>query len=543
MSLVSKSRQFHSTFDPQSYGNCLLWLDGKDSRTMSFNPANGLFRWDSKVKYTSLTTGISPNTNNNPTIVTGSMPGVGFNGTLQYLLCQSISAVPNLPARGSIGGETIFVVATFTGTASRTYHILGPASNTGGTGNGVRAFGVLRGGTPVSNRITLSRLGGSGIGGAPVAAITSNVPFIASSINDGSSGSNRLNGTAGATTTQTSYSYSTFPTSLIGAAGTTISGYYTGTIHELIVYNWIHSNDVPRVEGYLAGKWGMQSVLPAPHPFKSTIPFVRMFYPTDIPGCSLWLDGMDSNTMTISGTSVTQWRDKSGNNRHASNGVSPTTATNGVRFNGTSQYLVTPLSSIPTVANGETILAVVTREPPNTIIGSIVGATVATARTLTVVGSTGIFAWSQMSTGSGFSIQGSGSSSNVIVLATCAYSLIGDGTAHANTYGRPQVIATGGAGVTFTGTGATSYIGVTTSNTFLTNYFRGVIHELIVYDTAGRPSITVNKNMTASRWVRLEAYLAAKWGIQSAVIAANATNASRHLVLVTPIPGMVGFQT
>jgi len=39
-----------------------------------------------------------------------------------------------------------------------------------------------------------------------------------------------------------------------------------------------------------------------------------------IPGCSLWLDAADSSTLTLSGSNVIQWNDKSGNGNHALNG-------------------------------------------------------------------------------------------------------------------------------------------------------------------------------------------------------------------------------
>ena len=40
------------------------------------------------------------------------------------------------------------------------------------------------------------------------------------------------------------------------------------------------------------------------------------FDPRSVPGCSLWLDGADTGSMTLSGSSVTQWRDKSGSSNH-----------------------------------------------------------------------------------------------------------------------------------------------------------------------------------------------------------------------------------
>ena len=40
------------------------------------------------------------------------------------------------------------------------------------------------------------------------------------------------------------------------------------------------------------------------------------FDPRSVPGCQLWLDGADVNSMTLSSSSVTQWSDKSGMGRH-----------------------------------------------------------------------------------------------------------------------------------------------------------------------------------------------------------------------------------
>jgi hypothetical protein len=59
------------------------------------------------------------------------------------------------------------------------------------------------------------------------------------------------------------------------------------------------------------------------------------FDPRSIPGCSLWLDGADQGSMTLSGSSVTTWKDKSGNGRNlTASGSYPTITSNGVLFNG-----------------------------------------------------------------------------------------------------------------------------------------------------------------------------------------------------------------
>lgn len=69
------------------------------------------------------------------------------------------------------------------------------------------------------------------------------------------------------------------------------------------------------------------------------------FSPTDILNLALWLDGSDSSSITYStGISVSQWSDKSGNNRHATQGVGasqPTYSGGAVIFDGVNDSLFT----------------------------------------------------------------------------------------------------------------------------------------------------------------------------------------------------------
>ena len=114
----------------------------------------------------------------------------------------------------------------------------------------------------------------------------------------------------------------------IGGPWNNVSGAlpYTwpGHICEVILYNTaLTSNQREQVEGYLAQKWGLVSQMPESHISKraviypsvrkpnTLIPYYTQFSPKSIPGCILWLDGLDTSTMTFSGSNVTQWRDKS----------------------------------------------------------------------------------------------------------------------------------------------------------------------------------------------------------------------------------------
>ncbi len=85
------------------------------------------------------------------------------------------------------------------------------------------------------------------------------------------------------------------------------------------------------------------------------------FTPTNITGgssCQLWLDAADRNALTLIGSHVATWLDKSGKTNHATGGTPPILATNStlaqtssglnqvLRFDGSSTYLNVNLSSL-----------------------------------------------------------------------------------------------------------------------------------------------------------------------------------------------------
>jgi hypothetical protein len=74
------------------------------------------------------------------------------------------------------------------------------------------------------------------------------------------------------------------------------------------------------------------------------------FVPTQVSGCQLWLDAADHSTITLSGSNVTRWNDKSGltNNASATAGsVTYASQSRSLVFNGSS-YLSVPSNTFPT---------------------------------------------------------------------------------------------------------------------------------------------------------------------------------------------------
>jgi hypothetical protein len=101
-----------------------------------------------------------------------------------------------------------------------------------------------------------------------------------------------------------------------------------GEIAEVLMYQGtLTTGQRQEIEGYLAWKWGLQSSLPNTHPYKNSpippllsppisLPLGQInafFLPTQVPGNQLWFDAGDSSSFLLSGTNITQWRDKSPN--------------------------------------------------------------------------------------------------------------------------------------------------------------------------------------------------------------------------------------
>jgi hypothetical protein len=154
--------------------------------------------------------------------------------------------------------------------------------------------------------------------------------------------------------------YTTSPTTYVdGADGIYIgarsdfSTVMRGNISEIIAYkvSSITSQERQQVEAYLAWKWGLVGNLPTAHPYRTAPLFTRPFIPLDVSGCSLWFDADDNRTLTLSGSNVTQWNDKSGNGHTAtaSGAARPTYSSSSryLLFNGTSNALTLSTGALP----------------------------------------------------------------------------------------------------------------------------------------------------------------------------------------------------
>lgn len=133
-----------------------------------------------------------------------------------------------------------------------------------------------------------------------------------------------------------------------GLRSANAGGSADGFMCEVLCYNDALSTlQIQQIEGYLARKWGLNSSVAVGHPYRFGLPpLTAEITPRAIPGCSLWLDAADSSTLTLSGSTVTAWADKSGNGRTATaqSAASYSAANNALSFTSGNYYSFSNLS-------------------------------------------------------------------------------------------------------------------------------------------------------------------------------------------------------
>lgn len=88
---------------------------------------------------------------------------------------------------------------------------------------------------------------------------------------------------------------------------------------------------------------------------------------------ALWLDAADSSTITLNGSTVAQWQDKSGNGRHATQGTPanrPTYALNTVSFDGVNDILALTQSYGSTSQDSLSFFAVASSNGTSVVLGT-----------------------------------------------------------------------------------------------------------------------------------------------------------------------------
>ena len=333
-------------FTPNQISGCQLWLDAADPNGNGTAIANGssVSTWRDKSGNGRNATGF---------VGTGTYSTTGLNSRQTIQITPTGNMASPVPAGTFSTSITLFVVFQKTG-SNNTFDTLVTRT----VGNKPAPLDYL---TYSSN--TAARLYGNGTGFRSLDntnTVTRNTSPTILSVSIESSSIVWTESVNGTVVTYTINGYSEGG----GAYGDTGTFVYigtradnatkmTGNISEIIAYNSVFTTaQRQQVEGYLAWKWGLQWALPTSHPYKSSpippllnpLPYTD-WTPTQISNCSLWLDAADTSSFSLSGTTVTQWRDKSGNTNNPTLVNSPSYVTGQYPYVATrnaNQYFTVP---------------------------------------------------------------------------------------------------------------------------------------------------------------------------------------------------------
>jgi hypothetical protein len=455
-----------SGFTPASISSCTIWLDAADATTLTLTGSN-VTQWNDK----------SGNLNHFRTL-DGTSPTYSSNQVVfpSGAVMRSVASI-------SMSLNTYAVLVFKLATLSEFAYMLSFTNMSPGGFPGdysIRAsYGVLApqafGGTGyIVNGTSNPSFG---------AATYSNSPVIVA-------GQSTAGDMVGLTTVEIS-------TASMGRL-------FVGSMYEVMLFSTPPTTvQRQQLEGYLAAKWGISASLPSDHPSRppASLP---AFLPTGvIPGASLWLDAADSSTLTLTGSNVTQWRDKSGNGYHAT-GVGSTTrqafnSLQGIALGGTESFSFSNATAINTTTALTTfIVASASASAPDNF-----------ARLLVFVGATGGDAQTtsnvvafQRSDGNQIGYERAALSRGSITY-TAPFQFVGSAVFNPSSgiqYINGSSNASGGA------TGAFGYsqywIGMRPGGAFV---WRGTVCEVLAY----------NFDMPLDQRQQVEGYLAAKWGLSA----------------------------
>jgi hypothetical protein len=248
--------------------------------------------------------------------------------------------------------------------------------------------------------------------------------------------------------------------------------------------------------------------------------------PADI-STSLWLDAADATTITESGGAVSQWDDKSGNLRHASqssSGSRPTISAaaqnslDALSFDGSNDFF-SLASALPSASSGSFDVFFIGKPNNNARVGAYSGAGVvrqypgsdaAGSWAVGVRNNGAVAAQHHLTSGSNSNgaVFGGSISTNTNAIAFWRYDTDGGATSQ----DRWEIRVNGGAPASTSTSGTDAGWGtgngeIGRSWTGSGYYFQGLMYEIV---------ITAAKLSTADRQ-KVEGYLAHKWGLTASL--------------------------
>jgi hypothetical protein len=512
------STQVSPFFTPTQISGCQLWLDGADRNSLVLSGSN-VTQWRDKsgggrnfIQQGSFALPVFVNNG------ISSQSAVSFTGNnTQNDVANQILTNATFSLNSSAAGYSIFAIALQNTTRpSYTQYNYMISAYGGGTGSG-----LLYGTEPNGFLLTANGTAGPSFGFNDLTANVPNTTMTTTRLTEivvnGGVLTPYLNGTAMAAKVGTCVALTGISIGNAYAPGQTFTGQtWGGLIGEILIYNSVVSTTQrQQVEGYLAWKWGLQASLPASHPYKNspippllnpptTLPVVLQnptatFLPTQMSGCSLWLDAADASTIGLSGSNITTWADKSGNRRNAtSQGTGAVYSNNGLLFTGSQTLLGSNATYLHNSANGTwTVFGVFqasTTSIGNPRILNYQGTPNGVAQFLYIeTGRFNSYIWSSPP------VQLTGST---VALNTSYLTSVVNTTTNTILYVNGTSNAAVSHGTNTTVSNSTYWIGGYDSGA---DRFYGTLNELLVF----------SNNLSASQREQVEGYLAWKWGTQA----------------------------
>jgi len=525
------STQIYQTYSflPTNISDCQLWLDGADLSTLftdsgGTTPVTASGQTVSYWKDKSTQANNATNSVNQPTVTYNAqngLPVITFNGS-QYL-----SLTPSKLPNGSTNFSYFFVVRT--------------------SSSAVQVF--MANGTTVLNQMpqfyfnNYALVGDLFGGSATSDGTTYNNKFVvatytASSTFTGYDFDSTFSGAAASVTLNTGTTWALLGVSRVATPA--FAFYFTGQIAEVIVYNRVvTTSEREQIQAYLGWKWDLEVSFTSGFTYKTNPPFMNtiqlpviltrpiqisntpVFVPSQILGLQLWFDAADSSTFTLSGTNISEWRDKSSNSYSVEQTnaslrpVFTTAAQNGlsgIQF-ATATYLSNLATNMPNFTTGSATSVFIAARNASANTGWNIVNTIWFNSTGTNATQRYHFSFNRAST-AGTTLFANGS-------------LVGQVTSNATSPNSNAILGftVSDSSATIHTNGSTnSYGGVSLSNAtgntlFLLGENRnntGVGSNIMVFEMLG-----YNTQVTVSQREQIEGYLAWKWGLQASLPTTN----------------------
>jgi hypothetical protein len=258
-------RAYPSTFSATGIAGSTLWLDASDPAGNGTTPSNGasLSSWTDKSG-NGLTVSAA---SSQPTYTTNAANGLGtvaFNGS-QGLTAGSVTGEKLV---GNTGGCAIFVVMRVDNSPGRST----PFSWDDGTYTDRLLLHYTENSLILVDKGSLVYFPNNRT--VATISLSTSLYYIFSYSQNGANTSLNANGTTIATLTNFANNNIASSSRLFNV-GSYVNGSdwnMRGNTAEILFYNTNIPSNFQQVEGYLAWKWGLQSSLPASHPYKSASP-------------------------------------------------------------------------------------------------------------------------------------------------------------------------------------------------------------------------------------------------------------------------------